>query len=143
MTHLNWQRSDLNRVQSDYCGDDLPRIGSRADIARQLDALEGNEWHRDSRSPTVSRSGRRHTPPSSPGMANGRDADAQQLKAYIANASSSDFGRRPAVQRADVVRALLVLSRRLYAQSAGTATSRESAMLAQASTLVARWRVTR
>lgn len=144
MTHLNWQRSDLNRVQSDDCGDDLPRVGSRADMARNLEAGRGNERGFSAIAQRGTRVSQRPLPsPSRTASVSNRDADLRDLKAYIANATAGDFARRPAVQRADVVRALVVLSGRLFARNCPPLDSRESALLAQASTLVAKWRVTR
>ncbi len=144
MTHLNWQRSNLNRVQSDYCGDDLPRVGSRADVARYLEVGRGNEGKCNAITQRGTRANRGPLPsPSRTVSVADRDADLRDLRAYIANATAGDFARRPAVQRADVVRALVVLSGRLFARNGSPSDSRESALLAQASTLVAKWRITR
>ncbi len=143
MTQMRFDRLHFIGRASDYCGDDLPRAGSvgdrvryaaagatpRAAGGRSLDRSGGFREPRRAGLPTDYR----HTD---------RDLVAHDLAAYVTNATTGDLGRRPRVQRAEMVKALVTLSCRLRQTCGLHLSDDEKLLLANASCLIARWRLT-
>jgi hypothetical protein len=88
MTAMNWEGIKRRGRTSDYCGDDLPLIGSWED-RRRYGAL-----------PPLRR---QQNPASGPLPTRSRQTDFDGLQIYVEHASHWDFMRKPLAMRKETV----------------------------------------
>jgi hypothetical protein len=142
MTCMNYERLRFIDRASDWCGDDLPRVGSVRDVVRYLsDDKPRNHVPVRPRSHDTRRDQATTRTSSCAWEQTDRQCVARELRGYIDNASQPDFGRRARVQRSDIVKALVTLSGRLRKACDSPPSDEEQRLLSAAVRLVARWRL--
>lgn len=105
MTRLDYEKARRQSCASDYCGDDLPRTGSRADMIRYRSESESRTFA------TCTRRNSRHSSPIN--VQHDIDGSIATLRPYVEHMESRDFARKTPAQRteiADIVRRILARS---------------------------------
>lgn len=91
MTAMNWERLQRSRRTSDYCGDDLPPIGSWEDRRRYAEQPIANRNRRRGPGPVDTWS---------------RRPAFETLQKYVEHASHRDFARKPPAIRKEMANIL-------------------------------------